>query len=108
MAIDNSNRVKELRESRGWTQRELADRADVTDQTISNLERGLRPTLATALAVAGAFGEPVEAVFAPPASTASVEDMSGEIGAPTAAVAPSRPSIADSPAEAVGNSGPVA
>ena len=106
MAIDTSNRVRELRETRGWTQRELADRADVTDQTISNLERGLRPTLATALAVAGAFGEPVEAVFAPSASTSSVEDMSSEIGPTTAAVGPSRPSTASSPAKVVGNSEP--
>ena len=112
MAIDTPNRIKELREARGWTQRELADRAAVTDQTISNLERGQQPTLATALAVAGAFGEPVEGIFVPGSSTTSVEAADVEVidadsGASAAVSAPSGPLGDGARPEVVGNSEPV-
>lgn len=36
------NRIKELRDARGWTQQELADRAGTTNQQIGRLENGER------------------------------------------------------------------
>ena len=33
-------RLKELRESRGWSQRELARRADITHATVNRIENG--------------------------------------------------------------------
>ena len=83
--IDTPNRVAELRDTRGWTQRQLADLAGVTSQTISNLERGERqPSLETAVAVARAFGLPVEVVFLAGSSTASVEVPLADEGAAAA------------------------
>lgn len=57
--------LKELREAAGLTQRQLAELVGVTDQTISNLERGAtKPTLDTARALARVLGVAVEALFA--------------------------------------------
>ena len=33
-------RLKELREARGWSQRELARRADITHATVNRIENG--------------------------------------------------------------------
>ena len=55
-------RVKKLRDERGWTQQELADRAGLTNDTISNYERGKRgalPPLRTVQAIARAFEVPL-------------------------------------------------
>lgn len=61
------NRIKELREARGWTQADLADRAGVHWQTINRLENGKTrindewmQTLAKIFEV-----EPREVLFAP-------------------------------------------
>ena len=42
-----ARRIKVLRESRGWSQRELARQADVHHNTIAALERGDRQELST-------------------------------------------------------------
>jgi len=47
--------VKMLRESRGWSQDRLAEEADVTRQTVSNVERGGRPDVATLGKIADAL-----------------------------------------------------
>jgi transcriptional regulator with XRE-family HTH domain len=49
--------VRELRTDRGWTQRELAERAHLTETTVSNIERGAtrRITTDTAEGLATAF-----------------------------------------------------
>ena len=49
--------VRQLRTDRGWTQRELALRADLTETTVSNIERGAtrRITTDTAEGLATAF-----------------------------------------------------
>lgn len=52
-----ADRVRRLRESRGWSQEELAERADRHFTFVSQLERGERaPGLLTILRVADALG----------------------------------------------------
>ena len=54
------DKVRELRKGRGWLQRDLADRAGVNMQTVSNLERGRHaPGLPTLRKIAGALGAPL-------------------------------------------------
>lgn len=61
-------RLAQLRHRRGWTQAGLADRSGVSRAEISAIETGrLVPSVAVALQVARALGEPVEAVFSRPA-----------------------------------------
>ena len=53
-------RVRELRAARGWLQQDLADRAGVSMQTVSNLETGRHvPGTATLAKIAGALGVPL-------------------------------------------------
>jgi transcriptional regulator with XRE-family HTH domain len=50
-------RVRELREARGWTQEQLAERANTHFTTVSKVERGDRAaSLRLALVLAEAFG----------------------------------------------------
>jgi putative transcriptional regulator len=56
--------VAELREARGWTKVELADRLNVSRQTVHSIESGqYDPSLPLALAIARLFGESVEEIF---------------------------------------------
>jgi len=58
------NRVKELRDERGWTQQELADAVGVSRQSINSIERQrYEPSLALALAFGRLFRKPVEEIF---------------------------------------------
>lgn len=58
------NSIRSLRETRGWTQEELAKRAGVTRQTINAIENDkYNPTLALAITLARLFDQPVEAIF---------------------------------------------
>jgi molybdate-binding protein/transcriptional regulator with XRE-family HTH domain len=58
------SRLAARRQRRGWTQAELADRAGVSRAEVSAIENGrLMPSVAAALKVAAALGEPVEALF---------------------------------------------
>jgi len=58
------NRVRELREARGWTQVELGNRLKVSRQTIYAIESGLYdPSLPLALAIGRTFGFAVENIF---------------------------------------------
>lgn len=60
------NNLKSLREARGWTQGALADRLDVSRQTVNALETGrYDPSLPLAFRIARLFGEPIEAIFEP-------------------------------------------
>jgi putative transcriptional regulator len=58
------NLVRELRTARGWTQADLADRLDVSRQTVNAIETGrYDPSLPLAFAIARLFEKPIEAVF---------------------------------------------
>lgn len=58
------NRLKELRAARDWTQADLADRADVSRQTINAIEKEkFDPSLPVAFRLAKLFGLAIEEVF---------------------------------------------
>ena len=60
------NRLRELRAARRWSQADLADRLDVSRQTVNSLETGrYDPSLPLAFRIAAVFGEPIEAIFLP-------------------------------------------
>jgi putative transcriptional regulator len=60
------NRLKALREGRGWTQAALADRLDVSRQTVNALETGrYDPSLPLAFRIGRLFAVPIEQVFFP-------------------------------------------
>lgn len=58
------NRLGQLRSQRGWTQQDLADKVDVSRQTIISLESGrYNPSILLAFRLARLFGEPIESIF---------------------------------------------
>jgi putative transcriptional regulator len=60
------SRVRELRERCGWSQGELAERLEVSRQTVNAIETGkYDPSLPLAFRLARLFGEPIEAIFLP-------------------------------------------
>ena len=60
------NRIRDLRDSNGWTQADLARHLGVSRQTVNALEAGRwDPSLTLALTIARLFEEPVEAIFEP-------------------------------------------
>ncbi|PZE20041.1 helix-turn-helix transcriptional regulator [Paenibacillus xerothermodurans] len=59
-----SNRIVVYRAERGWTQQDLADRTDVSRQTIAFVEKNkYNPSLILAFKIANAFGVPLTDVF---------------------------------------------
>ena len=60
------NHLRALRDARGWTQGALADRLDVSRQTVNALETGkYDPSLPLAFRIARLFGESIESLFIP-------------------------------------------
>ena len=60
------NRLKVLRAERDWSQADLAERLDVSRQTINAIETGkYDPSLPLAFALARLFGQPLEQIFSP-------------------------------------------
>ena len=58
------NNVRELRALAEMTQQQLADRIDLTRQTVIAIERDkYSPSLETAFRIANVFGVPLEQVF---------------------------------------------
>ena len=58
------NRLREVREERGWTQAELAARIGVSRKTVNTIEnRVFVPSTLIALKLASAFDLPVEELF---------------------------------------------
>ncbi|WP_375203561.1 helix-turn-helix transcriptional regulator [Hyphococcus sp.] len=60
------NRLKEMRAERGWSQSDLAEKLDVSRQTVNSLERGkYDPSLPLAFKIAAVFERPIEQIFTP-------------------------------------------
>jgi putative transcriptional regulator len=60
------NRLKELRMERNWSQADLAEKLDVSRQTVNSLERGkYDPSLPLAFRIAQLFATSIENVFQP-------------------------------------------
>ncbi len=58
------NRLRELRAERAWSQADLADRLEVSRQTVNALEvEKYDPSLPLAFKIARLFGLPIEAIF---------------------------------------------
>ena len=61
-----NSRIRELRERFGWSQGELAERLEVSRQTVNAIETGkYDPSLPLAFRLARLFGEPIESIFIP-------------------------------------------
>ncbi len=61
-----NNRVRELRNDHGWSQADLAERLDVSRQTVNAIETGkYDPSLPLAFRIARLFGLSIEAIFEP-------------------------------------------
>ncbi|MFN0023517.1 MAG: helix-turn-helix transcriptional regulator [Parvularculaceae bacterium] len=58
------NRLKVLRAERGWSQADMADRLEVSRQSVNAIETGkYDPSLPLAFKIARLFGMPIEQVF---------------------------------------------
>jgi len=61
---DVRNRLRELRAARAWSQADLADRLDVSRQTVNALEvEKYDPSLPLAFKLARLFELPIEEIF---------------------------------------------
>jgi putative transcriptional regulator len=60
------NRLKILRAERNWSQEELAERLDVSRQTVNAIEREkYDPSLPLAFKIAAVFEQTIEEIFTP-------------------------------------------
>ena len=58
------NRLRVLRAERGWSQADLAEKLDVSRQSVNAIETGkYDPSLPLAFRIARVFGAPIEAIF---------------------------------------------
>ncbi len=65
------NRLRELRAVRRWSQADLADRLDVSRQTVNAIETGrYDPSLPLAFKIAELFENPIESLFFPTENSA--------------------------------------
>jgi putative transcriptional regulator len=65
-----NNQVRDLRGEQGWSQAELAERLDVSRQTVNAIETGkYDPSLPLAFKIARLFGLPIESIFEPGSTT---------------------------------------
>ncbi|HEX6742058.1 MAG TPA: helix-turn-helix transcriptional regulator [Sphingomicrobium sp.] len=66
------NRLRLLRAERGWSQQDLAERLDVSRQSINAIETGrYDPSLPLAFRIAELFGLAIEEIFASPSRHSS-------------------------------------
>ena len=66
LALPVKNRVRELREAQGWSQGDLAQRLDVSRQTVNAIETGrYDPSLPLAFRIARMFRKTIETIFVP-------------------------------------------
>jgi putative transcriptional regulator len=60
------NHLRELRDERAWSQADLADKLDVSRQTVNAIETGkYDPSLPLAFRIAKLFRSPIESIFVP-------------------------------------------
>lgn len=60
------NALKVLRAERDWSQAELAEKLDVSRQTVNAIETGkYDPSLPLAFKIAALFGKKIEEIFTP-------------------------------------------
>ena len=58
------NQLKDLRGERGWSQKDLAQRLEVSRQSVNALETGkYDPSLPLAFRIADVFAMPIEEIF---------------------------------------------
>ena len=61
-----NNRLRVLRAEREWSQAALAERLEVSRQSVNAIETGkYDPSLPLAFKIATLFGQPIEAIFHP-------------------------------------------
>ncbi len=66
------NRLRGLRTAREWNQRDLADRLEVSRQSVNAIETGrYDPSLPLAFRIAELFGLPIEEIFVSPSRRSS-------------------------------------
>ena len=59
-----NNRLKVLRAERSWSQQDLAERLEVSRQSVNAIETGkYDPSLPLAFRIADLFAMPIEAIF---------------------------------------------
>jgi putative transcriptional regulator len=64
LEIPVKNRLKVLRAERDWSQADLAERLDVSRQSVNAIETGkYDPSLPLAFKIAALFAMPIEAIF---------------------------------------------
>ncbi len=60
------NHLRELRDTRAWSQGDLAEKLDVSRQTVNAIETGkYDPSLPLAFKIARLFRSPIESIFVP-------------------------------------------
>jgi putative transcriptional regulator len=60
------NRLREFREAKGWSQQYMAEKLDVSRQTVISIEQGkYDPSLPLAFAIAELFSSRIEEIFFP-------------------------------------------
>jgi putative transcriptional regulator len=66
------NRLKVLRAERNWSQQDLAERLEVSRQSVNAIETGkYDPSLPLAFRISELFSRPIEDIFISPASRSS-------------------------------------
>lgn len=61
-----NNRLRVLRAERGWSQQDLAERLEVSRQSVNAIETGkYDPSLPLAFRIAAVFALQIEAIFMP-------------------------------------------
>ncbi len=66
------NRLRELRAQRGWSQKKLGERLEVSRQSVNAIETGkYDPSLPLAFRIAELFDLPIEEIFVSPSRHSS-------------------------------------
>ena len=66
------NRLRVLRAERAWSQQDLADKLEVSRQSVNAIETGkYDPSLPLAFRIAELFALPIEEIFVSPSSRSS-------------------------------------